>query len=180
LGTGVLLAASPAKAISYTFSGTSTFSCSDPGFGDTCQVTFNDFTADWDGSAWTYDVRSAAHSVTISNLTNSGSFTITTAPGSSISAGSNQNFVGFSDGADLVAFVFGSPAPNPASAPSLLPLTQIDVTTTTTGREKFDTNGFVALSPSAQAYAAPYFASVLSVIPMLAASKRIKRRVLSA
>lgn len=176
LGVGIAFSASPAKAISYSFSGTSTFACSDPGFGDSCQVTFSDFTVDWDGTNWSFDDPSFFHTLTITNTTNGGSFVINTS-GGSILAGSNQNFIGFSNGSSQVAFSFSSPAPSPAVANNLLTLQSIDINA---ADAKFDTDNFATLSPSAQAYAAPYFASVLSVIPMLAASRRIKRRILSA
>lgn len=178
LGAGVVLAASPAKAITYAFSGTSSFTCN-TSTSQTCDLAFDGFTADWDGSNWSMSTpTSLLDSITITNQTSSDTFSLIERF-TTISAG-NSNFVAFANSSDptqIIAFTFTAPASSSPTAPSLLTLDEIEISGAGT---QFNTLGTATLGAGPQAYAAPYFASVLSVIPMLAASKRIKRRVLSA
>lgn len=178
---GVFLAASPAKAISYTFTSASgQFSCdstSIPQYDGTCTLSFNNFTADWDGSNWTFDQPSVSNTVTIAN--GADNLTLNTASPFTISGvdftSGQQIQISTPGGANEIYFNLKS-APS-ATGPFLASIDQVQVVSTI---NTLDTGGLVNFSSgSAQAYAAPYFASALSILPILTSFKRIKRRVLS-
>jgi len=179
LGSGVLLAASPAKAISYSFTSTGQFACdSTTTFSGTCSLSFNNFTADWDGTNWTFNQANANNTVTISNSNGTDGFSLNTVIPNTISDNSGngqQILISDFNGSNEIYLLLGS-APS-TTGPFLASISSVQVNSST---DSLDTNGFVGFSPgSAQAYAAPYFASALSILPILTSFKRNKRRVLS-
>jgi hypothetical protein len=166
-----MLASAPAKAISYSFTGTSTFACN--GGSDTCTLSFNDFTIDWDGSDWTFNTASTSNYIQVAN----GAANIRFNTDEAAFAYSDAQVVTLTQDSNAIGLEFASNLPSPAVAPNLTLLSQITVVSP--GNSLLATSGNQLLTGSAQAYAAPYFASALTLLPMLAASKRIKRRSLS-
>lgn len=168
-GLGALLAGTPAKAITYYFTGSDTYNCD---FGaNLCTINYNDLAVDLTAGTWGANPLSGNIQVT-----NGSTATVVFGPTSTVAG--NASAISFTDSfSNSIGFVFSQPLTETASQGAQIQ--SISSTSFTSTFSSLRLNGDPAVAGNGLALAVPFLPSAFALLPISAVARRKKLRTLS-